>query len=89
MSTADVVNLVLSASLAGLAAAAWRYVTLRERAALPVKESSDPTPPLPRDLAALADMESEPWAREQVADAWRETYAEHRSWDAVRSTVHY
>jgi hypothetical protein len=89
MTANDLVTLVMTGSAAALAASAWRYVTLREQAARPPKREDDPTPPLPPDLAAFADQESEPWAREQVTDALRETYAEHRTWDAVRAMVRY
>jgi hypothetical protein len=41
--------------------------------------------PLPPDLEAIADRETEPWAREQVRAAILDDYAERQDWDEVRA----
>ena len=41
--------------------------------------------PLPPDLEAIADRETEAWAREQVRAAIQDEYEQHRDWDRVRS----
>lgn len=40
--------------------------------------------PMPVSLVALAEQESEPWAREQMLQAMREAYDETRDWNTVQ-----
>ena len=47
--------------------------------------AAPPAPdPMPGDLLALADKESEPWAREQTLKALRESYEATGDWGQVK-----
>lgn len=50
-----------------------------------VTASPDARPPLPADLAAIADRESEPWARDQVRAVIQDEYESRGDWDDVRN----
>jgi hypothetical protein len=59
---------------------AERFAPARPDAALP------PAPPeLPEDLVAVANMEREPWAQEEVLRAIQERYDDLRDWNKVRA----
>lgn len=42
------------------------------------------TEPMPASLVAIAEQESEPWAREQMLQAMREAYEDTRDWNTVQ-----
>lgn len=52
-----------------------------------VKAAPPKREPLPGDLAGLADLEREPWAREQVRAAIQDEYEALGDWDAVRNSL--
>lgn len=52
-----------------------------------VKAAPPKREPLPSDLAGVADMEREPWAREQVRAAIQDEYEALGNWDAVRNSL--
>jgi hypothetical protein len=61
-----------------------RLVTLRERASV-VRAAEDMQ--VPGDLATVAARESEPWARENELQRYRELRVELGSWDRVRAFI--
>ena len=42
---------------------------------------------VPADLMALADAESEPWAKEQLRTQLRDAYEESGDWNTVRARM--
>lgn len=78
-----VVHRYLPTYLAHVTATQSRTVALQEAATMP----TPPKAPLPGDLEAIANRETEPWAREQVRAAIQDDYDAHQDWDKVRS--HY
>lgn len=77
------VNRYLPTYLAHVTSTEARTVALAEAATQP----TPPKVPLPGDLEAIANRETEGWAREQVRAAIQDDYEAHQDWDKVRS--HY
>lgn len=50
-------------------------------------KAPDRKAPMPPELAAIAEQEREPWAREQVRAAIQDQYEEYGDWDAVRNSL--
>ncbi|MGA1677607.1 MAG: hypothetical protein ACO377_14420 [Pseudomonadales bacterium] len=61
---------------------AARFAPARPDAALPPAPAE-----VPEDLVAVANMEREPWAQEEVLRAIRERYEEVRDWNRVRAAL--
>jgi hypothetical protein len=77
------VDRYLPTYLAHVTSTQARTVALAEAATKP----SPPKPPLPGDLEAIANRETEGWAREQVRAAIQDDFEAHQDWDKVRA--HY
>lgn len=78
-----VVHAYLPSYLAHVTATQARVVAVQEAAAA----TRPPKEPLPGDLEAIANRETESWAREQVRAAIQDDFEAHQDWDKVRS--HY
>lgn len=64
--------------------AIWRFAPVAERFA-PRGEGVKPDDvAIPDDLIGLALRESETWAQDEVMQAIRERYTEHKDWNKVR-----
>jgi hypothetical protein len=68
--------------------AIWRFAQVAERwapggPAVPKPEDA----PIPADLLAFANQESEQWAKDEALELIRRKYIEHGHWNAVRSAV--
>jgi hypothetical protein len=70
-------------TLAALAGRALAVIEARDARAAQTPEKVR----VPADLMALADGESEPWAKEQLRTSLREAYEELGNWNDVRARM--
>lgn len=81
------VTVYVSSRFASVAAEFCRTLTLFSRRGSENVVEAPPQMQVPEDLSALALMEREPWAQEEVMRVIRERYADLKDWNLVRSAM--
>lgn len=81
------VTVYVSARFASMASEFFRTLTLFSRRGSEQVVEAPPLMQVPDDLSALALMEREAWAQEEVMRVIRERYADLKDWNRVRSAM--